>query len=299
MVTPAAVLLLVLVQHLINNSIITLYMKIIFKILILALVITISNSVTAQSLAPMVIGTINAGDSVVIYYDATINASAGAQVSNQGTITGSNFSSFVTDDPDTGPLADQTITSLNIFLLPVTMYSLSAAQKANGIEVAWNVTAESNLLKYEVERSTDGRNFTKIGEVGARNSGQATRYAFTDVGVNGGTVYYRLKIIDRSAPGRYSAVVKVDLAVKVGNVTVFPNPAAQKQITLQISNMAKGTYKLELYNGVGQPVYIQTIQHDGGSLSRGFTLPASITAGMYYVKVRTGKEEHIQPLIVK
>jgi hypothetical protein len=112
-------------------------------------------------------------------------------------------------------------------------------------------------------------------------------------------VYYRLKIIDRSAPGRYSAVVKVDLAVKVGNVTVFPNPAAQKQITLQINNMAKGTYKLELYNGVGQPVYIQTIQHDGGSLSRGFTLPASITAGMYYVKVRTGKEEHIQPLIVK
>lgn len=252
----------------------------------------------SQSLTPLSIGTINAGDSVVIYYDVTINSGAGAQVSNQGTITGANFATFNTDDPDTGPLGDPTITPLNTFPLPVTLYSLSATQKGSGVEVAWQVTAESNLLKYDVEKSSDGRSFTKIGEVIAQNNGQTTRYTFQDATVSG-THYYRLKVIDRSVVGRYSAVVKVDLAGKTGGISVFPNPAAQKQITLQLNDMSKGSYKLELYNGSGQPVYSLAIQHNGGSLSRGFTLPQAMPAGMYFVKVRSETGVFTQQLLVK
>jgi hypothetical protein len=250
-------------------------------------------------LSPMVIGTILPGDSVVIYYDVTINSGAGSQVSNQGTLTGSNFATFTTDDPDTGPLGDPTITALNVFPLPVTLYSLSAAQKGNGVEVAWQVTAESNLLKYDVEKSNDGRSFTKIGEVAAQNNGQNTRYTFADATVSSGTHYYRLKVIDRSAAGRYSVVVKVDLAGKAGGMAVFPNPAVQKQITLQLNDMSKGSYKLELYNGSGQPVYSQAIQHSGGSLSRGFTLPQALPAGMYFVKVRSEAGVFTQQLLIK
>jgi hypothetical protein len=250
-------------------------------------------------LSPLAVGTILPGDSVVIYYDVTINSGAGSQVSNQGIITGANFATFNTDDPDTGPLADPTISPLNTFPLPVTLYALSAVQKGSAIEVAWNITAESNMLKYDVEKSSDGQSFTRIGEVTAQNSGQATRYTFQDATVSSGTHYYRLKVIDRSTAGRYSAVVKVDLGGKGGGITVFPNPAAQKQITVQLNNMDRGSYQLEFYNGGGQPVYRQSIRHDGGSLSRGFTLPSTITAGIYFVKIRSEKVEYSQPLMVK
>lgn len=253
----------------------------------------------SQTLTPLTLGTIHPGDSVVIYYDVTINAGAGSQVSNQGTITGSNFTTLVTDDPDTGPLSDATITALNVFPLPVTLYTMSAVQKGNDVEVAWQVTAESNLAKYDVEKSSDGRSFSKIGEVTAQNNGQNTRYRFLDAAINNGTHYYRLKIIDRSAGSRYSAVVRVDLSGRIGSVSVFPNPAAQKQITVQLSNMEKGTYQLEIYNSAGQPVYHQSIQHNGGSLSRGFTLPASLTAGTYFVRLRSEETSFTQPLLVK
>ncbi|RYY00349.1 MAG: T9SS type A sorting domain-containing protein, partial [Gammaproteobacteria bacterium] len=133
----------------------------------------------------------------------------------------------------------------------------------------------------------------------AQNNGQNTRYTFPDANVSSGINYYRLKIVDRSAGARYSAIVKVDLAGKVGGVTVYPNPAAQKQITLQLSDMEKGTYQLEIYNGAGQPVYRQSIQHNGGSLSRGFALSPSFTAGAYFVKIRGEKTTYDQLLILK
>jgi hypothetical protein len=63
--------------------------------------------------------------------------------------------------------------------------------------------------------------------------------------------------------------------------------------------MSKGSYKLELYNGSGQPVYSQAIQHSGGSLSRGFTLPQALPAGMYFVKVRSEAGVFTQQLLIK
>lgn len=273
------------------------YLSISKPILVISL-LCITNCLFAQ-LSPLTIGTIAPGDSIVIFYDVTINTGAGSQVSNQGTITGSNFTTLVTDDPDTAPLSDPTITPLNVFPLPVTLYTMSAMQKGSDVEVAWQVTAESNLLRYDVEKSSDGRSFSKVGEVAAQNNGQNTRYTFLDASVTNGTHYYRLKIVDRSTGGRYSAVVRVDLAGKAGSVTVFPNPAAQKQITVQLSNMERGTYQLELYNSAGQPVYQQRIQHNGGSLSRGFTLPAALTAGTYFVKVRNENSSFTQPLLIR
>lgn len=57
------------------------------------------------------IGTLPAGKSMTITFQVTINNSfSGTQVSNQGTVSGSNFSPVVTDDPQTGAFGDPTVT---------------------------------------------------------------------------------------------------------------------------------------------------------------------------------------------
>lgn len=57
------------------------------------------------------IGTLPAGKSMTITFQATINNSINTtQVSNQGTVSGSNFAPVVTDDPDTGAFGDPTVT---------------------------------------------------------------------------------------------------------------------------------------------------------------------------------------------
>ncbi len=61
------------------------------------------------------IGTLPAGKSITITFNATINNSVPpgtTQVSNQGTVSGSNFANVLTDDPDVGGAADPTVTPI-------------------------------------------------------------------------------------------------------------------------------------------------------------------------------------------
>src|SRR5215471_10640239 len=62
------------------------------------------------------LGTLPPGKTVVVRFSAIVNTPfpAGAtQVSTQGTVTGSNFSSVLTDDPDAPGTADPTVTPIN------------------------------------------------------------------------------------------------------------------------------------------------------------------------------------------
>ncbi|PWT91084.1 MAG: hypothetical protein C5B55_08670, partial [Blastocatellia bacterium] len=64
------------------------------------------------NIGPINIGTLRAGDSVTITFKVTINNpySGGPNVSNQGTVSGSNFSNVLTDDPAFPGATDPTLT---------------------------------------------------------------------------------------------------------------------------------------------------------------------------------------------
>src|SRR5205085_626352 len=76
------------------------------------------------------IGTLKPGDSVTITFQVVIDNpySGGPNVSNQGTVSGSNFSNVLTDDPAVGGAADPTLTPINVTNI--------AAQDAQGNEPA-------------------------------------------------------------------------------------------------------------------------------------------------------------------
>src|SRR5690348_6416748 len=70
------------------------------------------------------LGTIFPGEAVTIQYDVTItnNIPAGVTaLTNQATFSGSNFSSIVTDDPDTIAANDPTVTLLDAAPAVVTL----------------------------------------------------------------------------------------------------------------------------------------------------------------------------------
>jgi VCBS repeat-containing protein len=67
--------------------------------------------------APVNIGTLPPGKSVIVSYRVTINnpVSVGTtQISSQGTVSGSNFASVLTDDPNVVGASDPTVTQLSI-----------------------------------------------------------------------------------------------------------------------------------------------------------------------------------------
>ncbi|HEX8474956.1 MAG TPA: PxKF domain-containing protein [Pyrinomonadaceae bacterium] len=75
--------------------------------------LTVASVAFSGETVSLSIGTLPAGKSMTITFQVTINGSVSAsEIANQGTVTGSNFASVVTDDPDTGAPNDPTRTPL-------------------------------------------------------------------------------------------------------------------------------------------------------------------------------------------
>jgi len=82
------------------------------------------------------IGTLPAGESLTITFRVTVAnpfAAPSPQVSNQGTVSGGNFESVLTDDPDAGGAADPTVTPIQLVAAtPSVSVAVSPASTAEG-----------------------------------------------------------------------------------------------------------------------------------------------------------------------
>jgi hypothetical protein len=187
--------------------------------------------------------------------------------------------------PDVGAF-ETTIT------LPVKLVSISATKIATNVLVDWATASEINSLNYQVERSTDGVNFTLVGTVKAQgNSNGVSQYNFTDAGVTslGSTVlYYRLKMVDIDGKFEYSKIVSVNLGVTNGTeitVSVFPNPYVN-ELYAKITTSSTGSATVQLKDGIGRMVSGVTKQ----SVSQGTNIIRidgvdQLPRGIYFVEI--------------
>jgi uncharacterized repeat protein (TIGR01451 family) len=103
--------------------------------------------------APISIGTLPPGKSITITFRAVIDPPPPGglcQVANQGTVSGDNFVTVLTDDPDTGTPSDPTITPVNqpeiptITPLPPVVLANSTTNQASGpggaTAYAWTIS---------------------------------------------------------------------------------------------------------------------------------------------------------------
>ncbi|AXY73506.1 T9SS C-terminal target domain-containing protein [Paraflavitalea soli] len=245
-----------------------------------------SQALVAQ-MNPLSLGTIQAGDSVVIVYDVNINnplPPGTLQISNQGSLSGAGFATFLTNYPGTATANDATITLLNV-ALPMKLISFTAQEKNNTIVLNWKATAESQLRRYEVERSVDGRNFTKIGEVAARNAAGAIAYSLVDQSPNNGSNYYRLRVEDLDGAAEYSQILRLTLHNGGQVIAIYPNPVINSSFVLQFSHVPQDDYRLEVYNSIGSRVFSQSIKHPGRSSTQTIQM-GTVAPGIYHIAIR-------------
>jgi hypothetical protein len=184
-------------------------------------------------------------------------------------------------------------------VLPVNFTTIKAAKKASDIEVEWKVASEQNIRSYEVEKSVDGRKFDKMQTVTAKsNNGAAVSYTSLDVAPNNSANYYRIKAVENSNAYKYSAVVKVNLQKENAEISVYPNPAKDKLLNIQMINKAKGVYAVQLINSLGQVVHSKLINHDGGSATQTLQLSSAVAKGVYQMIISGGEMTQTQQVII-
>jgi hypothetical protein len=183
--------------------------------------------------------------------------------------------------------------------LPVNLSTVKAYQKAKDIQVEWTAQTEVNMEKYEVEKSTNGQQFSKATSVVARgNNNNPAAYDWMDVNANNGNNYYRIKAISKTGEVHYSKVIRVNIG-NVGNrIGIYPNPINDYVVSLSL-NLPKGKYTITLTNKLGQQIFNKEIEHLGGAATQTVQFENNLAQGVYQLAVSDGENNYVQQLIKK
>jgi hypothetical protein len=171
--------------------------------------------------------------------------------------------------------------------LPVRLYSFQAYVINQKAELKWMSDYEKDAAHFEVERSTDGRNFQQIGIVMAANSGDnRSNYQFADaITATKEMVYYRLKMVDINGSFEYSEVKMIRTKSTQQNaisIQAYPNPVVSDlRVTIpQAWNNKKVTYQVIAANGL----IMKTFERANSSQTELINM-SSFANGTYIIKV--------------
>ncbi|WP_345028408.1 choice-of-anchor Q domain-containing protein [Ravibacter arvi] len=131
--------------------------------------------------------------------------------------------------------------------LPVRWISFTAGLNDNGHSVLEWKADEANVAGYQVERSSNARDFYVIGTRAAGGTG-IVQYSFTDPHAVVGLVYYRIRETDLDGALGYSRIERVQGRAESA-LKAYPNPA-RDQVTVRVGTEYLGT-SLRLVNAAG------------------------------------------------
>ncbi|MGN7890333.1 T9SS type A sorting domain-containing protein [Dyadobacter sp. 22481] len=112
--------------------------------------------------------------------------------------------------------------------LPVTLTRFTAVAEGKTALLAWTTTEETNSDRFEIERSANGKQWSRIASVSSQGDSKVlVNYSHVDASPLAGQNFYRLKMVDRDDTYAFSQIRNVSFKDE-GGVTPYPNPAVDK-----------------------------------------------------------------------
>ncbi len=172
--------------------------------------------------------------------------------------------------------------------LPLYITGFTANSKNGGVLLNWNVADEKDITQYLVQRSSNGEAFEEIASVKSYASYNTTSFSSFDASPLTGNSFYRIKAINKNGFATYSGILKTSMTKS--SVTVYPNPARGNVVNLQINELPKGLYRLELFSLSGQMIYQTNVQFNGQPLSQALNTGNLVKTGFYNLVISGGDE---------
>ena len=172
-------------------------------------------------------------------------------------------------------------------ILPVEFGEFTARRNEQQVDLYWQTLSEQNADYFEVQHSSDGRQWHALGQVAAAGNLESLReYVFTDEQPNMGMNYYRLANVDLDGSRTHSPVrsVRFDRPVEI---ELFPNPTAS-ELTLMLPESITGLdYTVEIYSTTGTLMLQRDFERDRPA-ARTLDL-GELPDGSYLLRVRANE----------
>lgn len=175
-------------------------------------------------------------------------------------------------------------------VLPLQVASIEAKAVNNNIRLQWTVNSNEDARSYEVERTTNGVAFQKIG--GKLSNGQmgTKSYEFVDAFLKRNSGFsYRIKIIAKDGDISYSILQPVmDEALQIA---LKQNPV-RAQLDLQLNTTEDGLLQAGIYTAYGQQLKTESVRLSTGANSISLNTQ-TLKAGLYRLVLESAGKRQV------
>lgn len=179
--------------------------------------------------------------------------------------------------------------------LPLNLLSFTGYAQAATSVLDWITAQEKNVSHFNVLRSSDGKDWVKIGTINARNTTGESIYNYVDKAPLAGTNLYKLAIQDQDGKMAYSWIVSILHNGKAGkSLTIYPNPVSD-QVSLSVANLEHGEQVvLTITDARGMMKHTGTYEQGNILVDM-----STFSSGMYFIQIKAGGELFTQKIIKK
>jgi hypothetical protein len=173
---------------------------------------------------------------------------------------------------------------------PVKYLSFLAHQSGSSVKLIWETTDEVNNNYFDVQRSSNGKDFVSIGRVnGASSESYINQYSILDNQPLYGTNYYRLVQYDLDGASSLSNIVTAGIAGKVA-IKISPNPS-DKDFSVSIDAVSDASLQIIDLHGA---VFASVDNVHPGEASK---IGASLSPGVYVLKISVDQNTYFEKIV--
>jgi hypothetical protein len=181
-------------------------------------------------------------------------------------------------------------------VLPVELVSFDVVKRQDNIHLTWETAREWNSDHFQIEWSTDAKNFSPIEKIkAAGNSFSPETYEYLHTFPANGTNYYRLKEVSTDGRYQFSNIKSVNFAVQESLVRIYPTLSGG---TVYIENLPRGTdydRQIMVSDPNGNPVWFKTIPYDQTTIQLDLH---NLPKGIYFLHIRSARYTGYRKIIL-
>jgi len=180
--------------------------------------------------------------------------------------------------------------------LPVALVNFKVgAVTSTSVALTWSTASEENLDKFVIERSSDEKLFTAVGNVNAAgNSKKMLNYNFTDETPATHKLYYRLKSVDLDGKYEYSSVVVADLE-GAKELSLYPNPSNGESVNFTLNFDPQEDDVIAVLDNSGREIMHGVVNTLNGQI----VFTEQLKPGIYIVKYTSPNFKKAERLLVR
>ena len=185
--------------------------------------------------------------------------------------------------------------------LPVELLTFGVVREGDAARLVWRTASERNNDHWDVQVSTDGREFRKFAEVAGQGSKTSpTDYLLLDPALlryRAPVVYYRLRQVDTDGTEAFSPVQSLAIDTKGFVATAYPNPVGAEGTQIEIRTATAGAAQLAVYDATGRLLTGVKTELQAGLNEVALREAGKLASGVYFLYVTQGNQRTMVKLV--